>query len=205
MDEFPVSMLHGKLDVEDRDRVIDAFRKGKSRVLVTTNVIARGIDVLQVSLVINYDIPVHKAEDKQKNPDATEEVDTETFIHRVGRTARFGRSGVALTLLDSDADEDKLTDILCIIGCDSTSITPEKLGDIELLLKHCRDEDQKNLERLGLEHSALPSVEAKDTIVPESHRGKHNKKAKAETAASPAAAPDPASSAAAPAPSTEDH
>lgn len=70
-----VDSLHGKLDTASRDRTIDAFRDGKSKVLIATNVIARGIDIMQVTLVVNYDMPV-----TQKG-----EPDAETYLHRIGK------------------------------------------------------------------------------------------------------------------------
>ena len=84
-----VFSLHGKLEAEERDSVMDAFRSGKVKVLITTNVIARGIDILQVNLVINYDMPL----DGQGKPDA------ETYLHRIGRTGRFGRTGISINFV----------------------------------------------------------------------------------------------------------
>jgi len=78
---YTVSCLHGDLLPEERDRVMDEFRKGSAKVLIATNVLSRGIDVLQVSLVINFDLPT----DEFQGPDL------ETYLHRIGRTGRFGR------------------------------------------------------------------------------------------------------------------
>ena len=91
---FEVSLLHGSdMPPEERDRVMDSFRFGVARVLITTNVLARGIDVLSVSLVINYDLPlIH----------GSSQVDCETYLHRVGRSARYGNSGVALNFIYND-------------------------------------------------------------------------------------------------------
>ncbi|NP_001080632.1 DEAD-box helicase 19B S homeolog [Xenopus laevis] len=86
-----VAMLSGEMMVEQRAAVIDRFREGKEKVLVTTNVCARGIDVEQVSVVINFDLPV----DKDGNPD------NETYLHRIGRTGRFGKRGLAINMVDS--------------------------------------------------------------------------------------------------------
>jgi superfamily II DNA/RNA helicase len=66
------------------------FRVGASRVLVTTDLLARGIDVYQVSLVINYDIPRQK----------------ETYIHRIGRSGRFGRKGTAINFVTPEDKDD---------------------------------------------------------------------------------------------------
>merc|ERR1711916_41186 len=72
--DFTVSSMHGSMDQRERDIIMREFRTGSSRVLITTDLLARGIDVQQVSLVINYDIPTHR----------------ENYIHRIGRGGRFG-------------------------------------------------------------------------------------------------------------------
>jgi ATP-dependent RNA helicase DeaD len=91
---FPVSVLQGNLGQGQRDREVQKFRSGRSQVLVATNVAARGLDILHIGRVINYDIP-----------------DTpELFTHRVGRTGRMGRSGQAITLVGA-ADISKLQEI----------------------------------------------------------------------------------------------
>lgn len=83
------AVLHGGMDSDARDAIIDEFRAGRSRVLIATNVLARGIDIPQVSLVINYDLP----------ETADRKVDPETYLHRIGRTGRFGRSGIAINMV----------------------------------------------------------------------------------------------------------
>jgi len=77
-DGHAVAMLSGELSVEDRIKVLDRFRDGKEKVLITTNVMARGIDVEQVSVVVNFDLPV----------DLQGKADCETYLHRIGRTGR---------------------------------------------------------------------------------------------------------------------
>merc|ERR1712216_623771 len=72
--DFTVSALHGDMDQKERELIMKEFRSGSSRVLITTDLLARGIDVQQVSLVINYDLPK----------------DRENYIHRIGRSGRFG-------------------------------------------------------------------------------------------------------------------
>ncbi|KAG8703754.1 RNA helicase required for poly(A+) mRNA export [Ceratobasidium sp. 395] len=84
-----VSSLHGAKDAAERDATIDDFRDGKSKVLITTNVVSRGIDILQVNMVVNYDMPLTM----DGKPDA------ETYLHRIGRTGRFGRKGVAINFV----------------------------------------------------------------------------------------------------------
>ncbi|XP_056305283.1 ATP-dependent RNA helicase DDX19A [Danio aesculapii] len=86
-----VALLSGEMVVEQRAAVIERFRDGKEKVLITTNVCARGIDVEQVSVVINFDLPL----DKDSNPD------NETYLHRIGRTGRFGKRGLAINMVDS--------------------------------------------------------------------------------------------------------
>lgn len=83
---FTVSSMHGDMPQKERDTIMQEFRQGLSRVLITTDVWARGIDVQQVSLVINYDLPSNR----------------ELYIHRIGRSGRFGRKGVAINFVTSD-------------------------------------------------------------------------------------------------------
>ncbi|KAJ3442160.1 dead-box helicase dbp80 [Anaeramoeba flamelloides] len=89
---FPVSKLTGDLDFNERDYIMDQFRSGKTRILIATNVLSRGIDVLSVSLVINYDIP------QQRN----RQVDCETYLHRIGRSGRYGNKGATLNFLSTE-------------------------------------------------------------------------------------------------------
>uniref|UniRef100_A0A8C7HLI2 RNA helicase n=1 Tax=Oncorhynchus kisutch TaxID=8019 RepID=A0A8C7HLI2_ONCKI len=86
-----VALLSGEMTVEQRAAIIERFREGKEKVLVTTNVCSRGIDVEQVSVVINFDLPI----DKDGN------ADNETYLHRIGRTGRFGKRGLAVNMIDS--------------------------------------------------------------------------------------------------------
>uniref|UniRef100_A0A6A7G2W4 RNA helicase n=1 Tax=Hirondellea gigas TaxID=1518452 RepID=A0A6A7G2W4_9CRUS len=84
-----VAATHGEMDPKSRKNVMEEFRKGESRVLITTDLMARGIDVQGVSLVINYDLPMHK----------------ESYIHRIGRSGRFGRKGVAINFVNEDSGD----------------------------------------------------------------------------------------------------
>ncbi|XP_063065334.1 ATP-dependent RNA helicase DDX19A [Engraulis encrasicolus] len=96
-----VALLSGEMSVEQRAAVIQRFRQGKEKVLITTNVCARGIDVAQVSVVINFDLPL----DKDGNPD------NETYLHRIGRTGRFGKRGLAVNMVDGPYSMDILLSI----------------------------------------------------------------------------------------------
>lgn len=91
---FAVVSMHGSMTQDERDKIMTEFRQGESRVLISTDIWARGIDVQQVSLVINYDIPLNR----------------ENYIHRIGRSGRFGRKGVAINFV-ADEEVNLLHDI----------------------------------------------------------------------------------------------
>jgi ATP-dependent RNA helicase RhlE len=81
-----VAAMHGGKTQNSRTKALEGFRRGKTRVLVATDVAARGIDVHDIGMVVNYDVPA----------------DPEVYVHRVGRTARAGTQGKALTLMSPD-------------------------------------------------------------------------------------------------------
>jgi ATP-dependent RNA helicase len=83
---FTVCAMHGDMDQQTRDQVMEEFRAGSARVLIATDLWGRGIDVQQVSLVICYDLPTNR----------------ELYIHRIGRSGRFGRKGVAINFVKED-------------------------------------------------------------------------------------------------------
>jgi len=83
---FTVASMHGEMPQSEREQIMLSFRAGEKRVLITTDILARGIDVQQVSLVINYDLPNNR----------------ELYIHRIGRSGRFGRKGVAINFVKND-------------------------------------------------------------------------------------------------------
>lgn len=83
---FTVSAMHGEMKQSERESIMEEFRSGGSRVLIATDVWGRGLDVQQVSLVINYDLPTNR----------------ELYIHRIGRSGRFGRKGVAINFVKDD-------------------------------------------------------------------------------------------------------
>jgi len=85
--DYPVCATHGQRN--DRQLVMESFRNGSARFLITTDLLARGIDVHQISVVINYDLPRNK----------------ESYLHRIGRSGRFGRKGVAINFV-TDASID---------------------------------------------------------------------------------------------------
>ena len=89
---FPLSCIHGEMDTNERKHRMSEFRKGAVRVLISTDLLARGIDVQQISLVINYELPTEMA----------------NYIHRIGRAGRFGRKGITINVVSKD--EMKLLD-----------------------------------------------------------------------------------------------
>jgi len=93
-DGFPVCRIHSGMDKSDRDKAFADFRGGTFRVLISSNVTARGIDIQQVSVVINFDIPK----------------DVHTYLHRIGRSGRWGRKGVGINLI-TRRDMSKLKEI----------------------------------------------------------------------------------------------
>ncbi|TWW81609.1 eukaryotic initiation factor 4A-I-like [Takifugu flavidus] len=86
-EDFTVSVLHGEMEQSERDVVMKEFRSGSSRVLITTDLMARGIDVQHVSVVINYDLPTN----------------VENYIYGIGRGGQFGRKGVTITMVTEDS------------------------------------------------------------------------------------------------------
>lgn len=90
--DFTVSAMHGDMDQKDREMIMKEFRSGSTRVLITTDLLARGIDVHSVSLVINYDLPTNN----------------ENYIHRIGRSGRFGRKGTAINFVTNEDEQQML-------------------------------------------------------------------------------------------------
>ena len=93
-DNFSVECIHGDMTQEDRNKIMKDFRDGNSRVLISTDLLSRGIDIQQISLVINFDIPNN----------------IESYIHRIGRSGRYGRKGTAINFL-TFYDQTKLKEI----------------------------------------------------------------------------------------------
>lgn len=121
-----VSVLHGGLDNDERDRLIDDFREGRSKVLVTTNVLARGIDIASVSMVVNYDLPV----DQNGKPDPS------TYLHRIGRTGRFGRVGVSISFVHDKRSYQTLQAIQEYFGnIEMTRVPTDDWDEVEKIVK----------------------------------------------------------------------
>ena len=93
-DQFPVCCLHSNMDKAEREKVFKEFRSGSSRVLISSNVTSRGIDIQQVAVVINFDLPR----------------DIHNYLHRIGRSGRWGRKGTGINLI-TRRDIQKLKEI----------------------------------------------------------------------------------------------
>lgn len=89
-ENFDITAIHGNMTQQERNNIVKEFRDGKTRLLLTTDLLARGIDIPQVNLVINYDLPLSK----------------ETYIHRIGRCGRFGKKGVSITMVKMEDSND---------------------------------------------------------------------------------------------------
>jgi len=120
-----VALLSGELTIEERMQVLDRFRDGLEKILITTNVLSRGIDVEQVTIVVNFDLPV----------DVTGKADCETYLHRIGRTGRFGKHGLAINLVDGPKSMTVLKDIESHFGKDIIKLDAEDVDEIEKLTK----------------------------------------------------------------------
>lgn len=111
-DNFPVGMIHGNLMTSEREQIMNQFRQGDIRILLSTDLLSRGIDIQQLSLVINYDLPIQK----------------ETYIHRIGRSGRYGRKGVAINFV-TDRDIQSLEELKSFYNTQIEPM-PQNIADI---------------------------------------------------------------------------
>ena len=111
-DNFPVGMIHGNLMTNERTDIMDKFRQGEIRILLSTDLLSRGIDIQQLSLVINFDLPIQK----------------ETYIHRIGRSGRYGRKGVAINFV-TERDLQDLEELKSFYNTNIEEM-PQNIGDI---------------------------------------------------------------------------
>ena len=116
---FKAKAMHSDLEQSERDEVMYQFRSGKIDILVATDIVARGIDIDDIQLVINYDVP-HDKED---------------YVHRIGRTARAGKNGRSITLV-SEKDQQYFARIERFLEKDVEKLTvPESLGETPIYNK----------------------------------------------------------------------
>jgi translation initiation factor 4A len=109
LDNFPVSYIHSQMSTQERTQIFNEFKMGITRILISTNLTSRGIDIQQINLVINFDVPkcIH------------------TYLHRIGRTGRWGRKGVAINFI-TYYDINKLREIESFYKCNINEL-PEKI------------------------------------------------------------------------------
>ncbi|PWY75097.1 ATP-dependent RNA helicase dbp5 [Aspergillus heteromorphus CBS 117.55] len=125
-----VASLTGGVEGSQRDAVIDQFRAGHAKVLITTNVLARGIDVSTVSMVINYDIP------EVYQPGArVRQADFQTYLHRIGRTGRFGRVGVSISFVSNREEWEMLNQIQKYFSTSIQRIDTKDWDEVEDVIK----------------------------------------------------------------------
>jgi ATP-dependent RNA helicase DeaD len=125
--------LHGDLSQVQRTKVMNKFRRGHCSVLVATDVAARGIDVDNVEVVFNYDLPL----------------DEEYYVHRIGRTGRAGKSGMAITFITGRRDISRLKDVERYIKTTISKMDPPSVNDLvelkkEQLVKNVTDQISKD-------------------------------------------------------------
>lgn len=121
-DGHQVGLISGDLTVEQRNQALMDFKEGKQRVMISTNLMARGIDIDQVTVVVNYDLPVYNGQ-----------VDKETYLHRIGRTGRFGKDGLAINMI-STMDEKRMIDELKVhFGQPIEELDPTDIEALERL------------------------------------------------------------------------
>ncbi|KAL4981060.1 ATP-dependent RNA helicase dbp5 [Aspergillus desertorum] len=125
-----VASLTGGIEGSQRDQIIDQFRAGQAKVLITTNVLARGIDVSTVSMVINYDIP-----ELHQPPNRPRQADFQTYLHRIGRTGRFGRVGVSISFVSNREEWEMLNQIQKYFNTDIQRIDTKDWDEVEDIIK----------------------------------------------------------------------
>ena len=114
---FSTAIFHGSLSASTRNSIFEDFKKNKIRILISTDVTARGIDVQGINLVINFDMPD----------------DLQTYIHRVGRSGRYGRKGISISLIICNELKDENKKVKIINECSKNSKMeplPENLSDL---------------------------------------------------------------------------
>ena len=123
-------ILLSDMSLDDRIKVLDRFKSGQIKVLVSTNLISRGIDARKVSLVVNIDLPYIFKENTTRDEDRRGNIDLETYLHRCGRTGRFGDQGVTLNLVEDQRNKDDIKKIEAEYGINMTELTIENFEAI---------------------------------------------------------------------------
>lgn len=135
---YKSSIITGNVEPEERDKIMTQFRNRELQFIFATNVLSRGIDISDMKLMINLDVPFVRDKDGFENPDY------ENYLHRIGRTGRFDTKGVALTVIDGHEKRfDKEMDVIKAIQ-DHYESNIEELKSIEdlpdIYNEHCNNE-----------------------------------------------------------------
>lgn len=114
-ENFPTTTIHGNMTPEERKEIVKEFRNGNTRILLTSDLLARGIDIPSVKLVINYDLPINK----------------ETYMHRIGRCGRFDKKGISISIIKSnDPQDNKIFNTMKrFYSLSINELDPEKIYD----------------------------------------------------------------------------
>jgi len=105
--KFPSLCIHGRMEQEERIAKLKDFKDFKKRILVTTDLMGRGIDIERVNIVINYDFP----REREGEQTIGEQTATDQYLHRVGRAGRFGTKGLAISFIADQKDADELASV----------------------------------------------------------------------------------------------
>jgi len=111
-----VLVIHGDLEKSERYEILNKFKNGKVKCLVSTDLLARGIDIQSLSLIINYELP------NKRN--------FESYVHRIGRTGRFGKEGFSINLLTNQEETDVQSSLELYCKCEIKPFTPQELDKI---------------------------------------------------------------------------
>ncbi|KAM0674482.1 RNA helicase required for poly(A+) mRNA export [Gurleya vavrai] len=115
-DMHKVGCIHGEMDVDAREKAVSDFRSAATKVLVSTDVFSRGMDIPQVNLIVNYDMPVYQ-----------NKVLSENYIHRIGRSGRFGRTGFIIDFISSKEDYNAIIEMQDKLKCPSKKFSMDDL------------------------------------------------------------------------------
>ncbi|KAG0137708.1 P-loop containing nucleoside triphosphate hydrolase protein [Tuber indicum] len=126
LDGHKVATLHSAQEGPDWDKAVHAFRSGKAKVLITTDVLARGIDVETVSMVVNFDLPL----DENSRPDPV------AYLHRVGRTGIFGRPGLSVNFVYDTLGLCQVTELSSYFGTCMTRVSTNDIDEVEIMVNN---------------------------------------------------------------------
>lgn len=134
---FKSRIIFGDMAPEERDEMIAKFRSGEISVIITTNLLARGIDVPEIQIVINFDVPTQIVDPASRKRAG----DVENYLHRIGRTGRFGTQGIAISLYDREEDRTYLQEILDHYNMNDKMNSLESPDQLRALLDEIRAGD----------------------------------------------------------------